>query len=471
MKLKNIGFCIVVLFCSFFVFAQETPGNTPNAPNRRRLDPDEAVEMAVKNNLSLQQTTLNNEAKRRAAATPWNVFIPKVDVSSTLRRQNVVPELNVIDLSSAVPGGPVIPIGGGGPRWVLGAQLQASLGINVGTFVGMKKTIAEYQAGRISVEKARLELERDVRKAYFGMLLAQARIGQLRESFGNAERRAVSAQANYRAGLIPEVSMLQAQVARDNIRPELDDAENNFKLAMAQFAMFLGLPYDSEFELVAQDEARFVPLDTEELISRAAANNPNLEELRHTLSATKARRTEAFFNVYTPTLTLSYSKVPAFRGDPQKDRVSDFDRWRESTGAFSVTLSWRLNGFLPFTPEYQGVRALDDAVKALNLGIAQAVQGVETEAYSIILKLEKTRESVEAQKRTVELAERTLRLSEAAYRNGLKEFLEVRNDQDALNQARLGALNQNYDYLMGLLDLEYAIGAPFGSLGGRNLDE
>ncbi|MDR2766921.1 MAG: TolC family protein [Treponema sp.] len=454
MKIHHFGFIPALLFMGSLVFAQETEpgGSVPPVP--ARLSPDQAVEMAIKNNLGLQQATVENEAKRRAASTPWNVFIPTVEVSTTLVHPNK-------PVTAAIPGVTV-------PRWNLGAQFQASVSVNIGTFVGMKQTIAEYQAGRIGVETAKLALERDVRKACFNMLLARGRIALLRESYGNAERRAASAQANYRAGLIPEVSMLQAQVARDNMRPDLDEAENSYKAAMAQFALFLGLPYNSQFELEEQAAAEFIPLDTEELVARAAANSPNIEELRSRLAALKARRTSTFFKTYTPSLTFRYTMDPLFGGDPMKDPVLDFDRWNQQDGMFLITLSWRLNGLFPFTAEYQAYRAMDDAVKALNLTLAQAVQGAETEAYNIILTLEKTRASVEAQKSTVALAERTLLLSEVAYRNGLKEFLDVQNDQLALNQARLGALTQNYNYLIGLLDLEYAIGVPFGSLGGRN---
>jgi outer membrane protein TolC len=80
------------------------------------------------------------------------------------------------------------------------------------------------------------------------------------------------------------------------------------------------------------------------------------------------------------------------------------------------------------------------------------------------MQLEKTRTTAEAQRLTVQLAERTYRLSMTAYQNGLKTWLDVQNDELALRQARLGGLQQNYSYLMGLLDLEYALGVPFGSL-------
>jgi outer membrane protein TolC len=433
--------CIILMLLAPGIFAQEAV----------QITPDKAVEMAIEQNLSLQQAQLNNEAKRRAAQTPWNVFIPTVEVGTTLGRLN---------------NKPLLP---GSPQWILTASLSATLNLNVSTFVGIKQTVESYHAGLITVEKAKLQLERDVRKAYFNMLLVREQIVLLRESYSNADRRVTMAAANYRAGLIPEVSYLQAQVARENMRPQIDEAENNYRMAMASFALLLGLPYDTPFELTeVPGNVEFIALEASDLISQAAVNKPDIEELRRTLSALKAQKSALFFNLYTPTLSLGYSMDPTFGGDPWKDTIFDRDRWKQQQGMFRITLAWRLNALLPFTTEYQSYRAMGDALKVMDLSLTQAVQGTEVEVYNIILLLEKARTTSEAQRLTVELAERTLRLSETAYRNGLKEFLDVQNDELALHQARLGALQQNYMYLMNLLDLEYAIGVPFGTLGGRN---
>jgi outer membrane protein TolC len=446
-------FCAVYVLVSTGIFAQEAdtvPDSAPDSPQIVQITPDKAVEMAIEQNLSLQQTQLNNEAKRRAGQTPWNVFIPTVDVGTTLSRLNKKPS-------------PLLP------DWNLSASLSATLNLNVGTFVGIKQTVESYHAGLITVEKAKLQLERDVRKSYYNMLLAREQIALLRESYSNADRRVTMAQANYRAGLIPEVSYLQAQVARENMRPQIDEAENSYRMAMASFAMFLGLPYDTEFELTeVPGDVEFIAVEASDLISRAAANKPEIEEFRRNLSALKAQKSALFFNLYTPTLSLGYTVDPAFGGDPWKDNVFDSSLWNQQSGMFRITLGWRLNALLPFTTEYQSYRALGDSVKVMELGLAQTVQGTQVEEYNIILQLEKARTTAEAQRLTVQLAERTLRLSETAYRNGLKEFLDVQNDELALHQARLGALQQNYMYLMNVLDLEYAIGVPFNTLSGRN---
>jgi outer membrane protein TolC len=386
------------------------------------------------------------------------VFIPTVEVSGTLGRLNKEPQ------SYPVP----FDFLGGGPQWRLSASLSAALNLNIGTFLGMKQTVEEYKAGKISVEKAKLQLERDVRKAYFQLLLIEEQVVLLRGSLENAESQVAMAQANYRGGLIPEVNFLQVQVARENLKPQVDEAENAYRMAMASFALFLGCSYDTEFRLAPLPEgAEFIVLESHDLISRAAANKPDIEELRRNLAALKARRTALFFNIYTPSLSLGYSMDPAFQGDPMKDGWLNGDSWRQQSGMFRITLFWRLSALLPFSVENQGYLAVNDAVKAMELGLALAVQGTEMEVYNTIMQMEQTRTSAEAQRMTVDLAERTLRLSQTAYRNGLKTFLEVQNDELALRQARLGALQQNYNYLMSLLDLEYAIGVPFGTLSGR----
>jgi outer membrane protein TolC len=458
--------CFHILF--FLVlgpcFAQQDE-STPTPPSPIDISPNKAVEMAIDNNLGLKQTILNSEAKRRAAQTPWNVFIPTIDLSGTLGRLNVKPAGMVLPLPPAL-GGPINV--GAGNQWVLMGSLQLSLNINIGTFMGMKQTIEEYEAGKITIEKAKLQLERDVRKAYFQLLLAKEQIALLRGSAENMDRQVAMAQANYRGGLIPEVNLLQVQVARENLKPQIDEAENMYRIAMASFALYLGLPYDAEFNLEPlPGEAEFIVLETQDLISKAAANKPEIEELRRTLSALQAQKTALFYNLFTPTLSLAFNMDPTFNGDPMKDSWFKGDAWKQQQGMFRITLAWRLNALIPFTKENQAWLAMNDTLKAMDLGMAQTVQTTKTEVYNIIMQLEKTRTTAEAQKLTVDLAERTLRLTERAYGSGYKQYLEVLNDELALRQARLGVLQQNYNYLMGLLDLEYAIGVPFGTLGGR----
>jgi outer membrane protein TolC len=349
-------------------------------------------------------------------------------------------------------------------------SITASYNFSFALIEGIKSIRLDYEAGLVTLEKARLQLERDVRKTYNQLLLLEANAALLRESFANAERRAASAEANYRAGRAPRLTWLQAQVTVENMKPSINDMENNLKALLANFAMYLGLPYNTPFELEPVPEGNLsIPLDTEELISKAAAGKPDILELQKMIQALQSQRKAQALQLRTPFIRLSWSLSETFSPllDPWKENWFNGDNWNKG-GSFSVTLGLTLNNLFSFTKEGQGIKDVDNSFKTLNINLAQAIRGTELEIFTKVNSLEKTRTMAEAQLAAVGLAEQSYRLTEEAYRAGLSDLLEVQNAGLSLEQARLQLVTQQFNYLSDLIDLEYAIGVPFGTLSGRN---
>ena len=462
---------VIGILTGGILFAQESA-----AKEAVKLTPDEAVDRAIKNNLSLESARVVTGTKKRTSDLSWNQFIPSVTLGGSLIMDN---QKSSVLTSIPVPntGTPFTYEGISGrfnpdffvtdpmevPRWHIAGQLQASLTVSMAMFENMNRLRLDYQSGLIGYEKAKLQLERDVRKAYNNMILLQENINLLKENFEAAERRVAMARANYNAGLAPELSLLQAQVAMENMKPAIDQVENAFRLAMAQFAMFLGLPYDTPFELSqVENELIFIPLDVKELISKAASGKPDIQELRHNILLLQSARKAQFYSLL-PFLNLSWSFTPLFTGDPWKDSWVDSDLWRKS-GSLTVALGLRLHSLIPYSADYQGVKNMDDQISIANITLAQMIQGTEIEIYNTILSLDRTRISTEAQMQTVNLAERVYDLSEQAYRAGLQDLLQVQNAELELKQAKVSMLEQQFNYLNGIIDLEYSIGVPFGTL-------
>jgi outer membrane protein TolC len=371
-------------------------------------------------------------------------------------------------MPSSTPVFGVTPYSVTAPQWHIAGNLQLQLVINVAMFENMRTLRLEYESGLISYEAARVQLERDVRKAYYQILLTAENVQLLREQFANAERRVTLARENYLAGLAPELSLLQAQVARENLRPGIDQAESALKMAQARFAMNLGLPYDTQFELIpVEGEPGFIPLDVAELIAKAASGRPDILVLKQSILYLESQRQALRFSALTPSLSLSWDTTRAFIRDPWKTSwFSDMDNWTRS-GSLTITLGMRLHSLFPFSPDYQGIKDAEDRIRSANIGLAQRIRGTEIEIYNTVLSLEKTRISAEAQGLTIAMAEQAYRLTEEAYRAGLQDLLEVQNAELALHQARLQMLEQNFNYRIGLIDLEYAIGVPFGTLSSK----
>ncbi|MDR1099987.1 MAG: TolC family protein [Treponema sp.] len=464
--------------------APETPLPAGPAPGTRRLSPGEAVELAIKNNLSLESARIALDTKKRKSDLVWNQFLPDLSVQGTLAMDNE--KHDSVRGTSAIPdllSGPGTPIAIGGvggtlynpagvfvsdpqgvPRWHVQGNISASLALSSALFAGIKTIRQDYRAGLVTFEKAKVQLERDVRKAYYQMLLLEESLVVQRDSLAAAERQVNIAQANYNSGLAPELTLLQARVNRDNLRPDIEEAENNRKLAMANFAMYLGLPYDTQFELIPlEGDVVYANLDTAELISQAASGKIDVLELQQQLLYMKSARSAQALQLWTPNLIFGWNYAPVFIKDPWKDSWGDGDNWQKG-GTFSITLQWKLNNLFPFTKEGQGLKDVDNQIKTMNIGLAQLIRVTELEIYNTALSLEKTRNSIEARTQTVELARQSYESTEAAYRGGLQDFNSVQNAEEALRQARMGVVAQQFNYLLGLIDLEYAIGVPFGTL-------
>ena len=475
---------VILIMLDVNLHAQESDSPTV------RLTPDQAVELALKNNLSIESSRASLSTRERASRLSWNQFIPNVTVAGSMMRDNqagtasgMVPTLDLADAlnpiysifnqtlppSMQIPMLPsdtlfaVTPFSVDIPQWRVATTIQASLNLNLAMFENMRRLKLDYETGLLAYEKARVQLERDVRKAYHNMLLLYENINLLRGSFVNAERQVQIASANYYAGLVPELTLLQAQVARENMRPLIDQAENGLRLSMARFAMFLGMDYDTPFELIPVAEGTdFIPFDVAEMIKMAAAGRPDIKELRQTILMLESARRAQLYSL-TPSLTLSWNRNSVLMDPWNNSWFGNRDDWMKS-GSLTISLGVRLHSLIPFSVDFQGVRNLEDQIRVANLGLSQLINGTEIEIYNIVLGLERTRISTQAQAQTINLAEQAYRLTEQAYRAGLQDYFQVQNAEQSLQQARVQMLEQQFNYINGLIDLEYAIGVPFGTL-------
>jgi outer membrane protein TolC len=459
----------ILLGCACAAFAQEPPQapkkeairNPPPRPERvevpLRISPDEAVKRAIKNNLDMETARVDLDTRKRQSDLVWNQFLPNLDIQGKISRDNWAAKSQELGITL--------------PQWHVGGGFAVTLPFNFALFEGIKAINLGYEAGLAGFETARARMEREVRKMYNQILLVEANAALLQENYANTRRRAGIAEENFKAGLAPRLTWLQAQVAVENMKPTINETENNLKNLLANFALILGLPYDTELELDPITTGEFlISPDVEELISKAAAGKPDILALQKAIQASQSARKAQAIQLYTPILTFAWNVAPSFNLalDPWQESWFKGENWTKA-GAFSFTLSMNLNGLFPFTKEGQGLKDTDNRLMNEKINLAKTIRETEIEIYTKVNSLEKTRTTAEAQRLTVEMAEQAYRLTEEAYRAGLQDLLEVQNAELSLNQARLQLLVQQFNYLNDLIDLEYAIGVPFGTLSSRSV--
>ena len=472
----------IMLCCALSAYSQAPAGKEPVV-----ISPDKAVDMAIKNNLSLESARLTLDVKKRKSSYVWNQFLPTLGASGTLTRDNW-----------RTSQGTLIPIPGTGtpmevsgisglykpdlfaanpsaiPQWRVNGAFSVALDFSFALIEGIKSIQLDYEAGIISFDKARLQLERDVRKNYNQILLLEDNYSLLKDSYTNAERQASVAEANYKAGLVPRITWLQAQVAVENLKPTINDMENSLGALKGNFALSLGLPYDANLTLESIPLGNFsIPPDIAELISKAVSGKPDIMELqKNIISMNSARKAQAL-QLYTPYLRFGWTLATMFNPvlDPLQENWFNRDNWMKGVGGtggnFTVTLGISLNSLFPFTKEGQALEDMDNQLANMRVYLAQAIQGTELEVFTTLNSLNMIRTTKDAQQAAVGLAELSYKLTEEAYRAGLQDLQSVQNARLALDQAKLQLVTQEYSYLSGLIDLEYSTGVPFGTLSSQ----
>ena len=447
---------MLFLLCAINIFPQSSAAVV-------HLSPETAVNMALNNNLNLEAARIGLDIKKRKSDFVWNQFVPTVTAAGTLSRDNWATTSSGI-VVSALPS--LVPYSITLPQWHVTGSVSVSLDFSFALLEGIRSYKRDYEAGVIGYEKAKLQIEQAVRKMYNSVLLLDANIGLLRDSYANARRQADLAEANFRAGLVPRITWLQAQVAYENMKPTVSDLENNYKILLGNFALLLGMDYNTPLELDPVSlEILDYTFDLEELISRASMEKPDIQELKAALLTLQSQKKALAISQFTPFLRLGWTLSTLFSPllDPFKDNLFSGANW-DNGGAFSVTLGMSLNGLFPFTQEGQQRKDMEASLQIQNIMLAQMIKDTGLEIFSTLNSLEKNRATVEAQRASVDLAEQSYRLTEEAYRAGLQDFLSVQSAALALDQARLQLLTQQFNYLNDLLDLEYSIGVPFGTL-------
>ncbi|WP_288188264.1 TolC family protein [uncultured Treponema sp.] len=443
------------------------------------LTEDSAVAYALENSLSIKSSAIDLEIKKRAGDNAWNVLLPTVQASGTLSRSGTSSYSSMEAAAQsallsarvgALEKGSSLPVerqaafynqilGGMGyedtesGHWTTIGNLGVSWNLSLAYIGQIKAAKADYEGGKITYEKSVRETEVNVRKLFYGLLLQQENIRIQKTSLENARLRAVQTETNFKNGLVPELSMLQAQVSYENKRPEVEQADRLLRQQLDTFAFIIGLPVGTSIVLDGSIEPEYVDVDVDTLIQKYSASSLDIKNLDATISSLKDNLSAINLSSYTPALALNYSLQPALIYGLDFDRYTDADNWNDSN-SFSITLAWNLTNLLPWSSNRQNAKNIESNIKKLELSREMAVENQKVEVRKAVDTLTQARQQIDAMGRNIKLAQRSYEMTMRSYRNGTTELLDVRDAESQLDQAKLGLANQKFNYISALLDLE-----------------
>lgn len=475
-KLIRFLAVFIALASCGFAFAQESDSNKNE---KLILTVEDAVNYALKNNQSLKSAAIDLEIKKRANSNSWNTFLPSASLSGTLARSNNIDTikssiesvatfpafLQGVASSGVVQGGlaaveqvdssKIIDDMYGSEEaalWHPVGSLSFSWAFNAAMLKSISATKKQYEAGLISWEQSVRETEVNIKKMFYGILLAQENLKIQKESMRNAEARWHQAEINYRNGTVPRLSVLNSQVTYENMKPTILSAENSLKQTKETFGFLLGLPYGTKIDLTGTIETSYVDVNADELFKKYVEQNNEIKSLKKNIELIKTGIDATYLSTFTPSLAVSFGLQPTVSNITKN--WFDKDNYSEG-GNLTITLAYsNLFDMFPWSSNMQKLKDSKQQLAQAEIGLEQLYQNAEIEVHKLCDNLTVSRANIEAMRNNVTLAQEAYDSTLKAYNNGTQELLAVRDSESSLNQARLGLMNENYNYISAVLDLE-----------------
>ena len=439
MKIKHI-FMTALLF-SIALSAVSTQETAPQV-----LTVDEAVRIALDNNLSLRRTAIDLGTRKRTADRSWNSVLPSLNAQALVSHPASVT-------------GPIQPAPSMGPAgityidrdvWTPGFSLSAGITLSTAVIENINRAQADYEAGLLSYEAARQELELQVRKLFYQILLLDANCELVAQNFQSAQIRYEQTVTRSRTGQAPLLDELSARVDMENIRPTMINAGILYENALDSFKMILGIP--AETAIIPEGDLAIAG----NISTPATETGESLDASRllQSIRAMEAQRNSIRNSAYVPNLRLSWTSMPMY--NIQNKQWSD-------NGSFSISLGLSLDSYLPWSNAKTQIDTLNDNIRTAEIQLTEIIRNRENRINQNVRTIERIMESLEAMKLNVELAQNTYTMIEDSYRRGAADYQRLQGATDSLAQTKNRLLQEQYNLISALLDLEKELNIPFGT--------
>jgi cobalt-zinc-cadmium efflux system outer membrane protein len=301
---------------------------------------------------------------------------------------------------------------------------------------------ATIRAGDAELAATIAQVRNDVRRAYFGQMVAEQRLTILREQRDISIRTRDTAQARLDAGDVPRLEVMQAELALAAVENEATAAEGTSAAARAALNALLAQPLDTPTVLSTTiDEAAPPAMEAALMLAQTASTelislDRQIEAQRARIQLAQALRVPDL----TPTFTLTRRAEPEFNYG-----------WR--AGA-AVTLPL-------FTTHRAGVLVEQTTLDQLTAQRQATLLRIQGEVTAASQRAQAQRELfLRYRDQIIPQAQQVEQLAQDAYQLGQTGIGPLLLALQATRDVRLRSLDAIDQFQTALADLERAIGAP-----------
>ena len=436
--IKKFLFCFFTIFTCTCIFAQElSEGSEEPAP--LTLTVDDAVKLALENNVSVKTSELELKLKKKQKNSSWNSISPSASLTGTYSD----------DLEN--------------DRQTLYAGGSLSLSLSPSIYSSIKSAVLAYEAGELSYEATLRSVELNVRKSFYNILYEKENLSVQEKSLETAQQTYDANLIKYNRGQLSELDLLTSQYNLDSKKPTIITLRNTYTNDLASFKQIIGIGLSQPIVLQGNLDDAVENIELDDGILHADLDSiPSVQSAKNSVDSAKSSLLASRFTAYAPSLSASYSYG--------KTKTIDVDPLATSN-SFSVSLKIPLDGYLPWSSGALSVASQKENLESLELQLddqkTSAAISVRN-SYNTILQAQSQLETL---KKNVELMQRTFDMTKIAYNNGSKDLLTLQTAQDNLLNAKTALQQQEYTLISNILTLESTLGVPFGTYSNVKTSE
>ena len=422
--MKNRAFCCIVLVLALTLAV--FPRAPLEAADGKPLSLSDCIRLALERSTLLkgaQEGVKEAEAQRKEALTG---FLPKLSTSYGYTRLNEEPTFNFPGIPPAIPAKQMQTGTKDNYNWALEAQQPIFAGGRIQA--NYEASVVGIEASRVEEQAAALDVIRDVREAYYGVLKAERYLEVARQSRERLKAHHETARGFFHAGMTPKSDLLFADVELANGEQLLLRAENGLEMARSRFNTVLRRSLTEPVFLEDTLAAEPFTLSLEDALAEGFRRRPELKavELRveQLRKQVKALRSEYYPQVSAVGNYTRYGDTPSVGGTPYKDQES----WYGMLVANWSFWEWgrtnaRVDGGI--SRERQALEAQANLKEQITLEIKNAWLAVG----EMVRRIEVTRQAISQ-------AEENYRMNVERYREQVGRSTEVLDAQTLLTRAR-----------------------------------
>jgi outer membrane protein len=407
---------------------------------------DEALAMALRQNPFYLATQEKENQARSGVREAVSRFLPSINAQGS---DTLAEKLFFLEFPSMTPGEPPQKIA---IDFTKDYQMALSFGVPVFAggrlLAGYKQANYGLQASKESVRLSEQETIFNVKRSFYGYLLAREFSAVAEEALALAGKFAENVKNLHAVGMASKFDLLRSEVQVANLKPQAIRARNSVEVAALGLKTVLGVELDTPVEV--RGELAAPPLDaaSESVVEEALAQRPEIRQLDY-----QRRMAGEMLKIARGSIlpTLAIGGTYNFWSDALNFKKGSWQNF------YTVNLSLSLPIFNGFESRAR-IGQSKAAIRELELTRKGLSDAIAFEVRQAVLNRSQASETLLSQEKNVEQAREAVRIAELNYSEGLATNLDVSTAQVALSQARTNYSQALYDCVISQAQLEKAIG-------------